>query len=86
MLRKLLTELLLLNNSAYTFASGISVALSVNIFTTLCFEKRGIFSCSHLYIAAAAFLVVGILCMYVAVRVGRMQNYILEKNIVEYEN
>lgn len=77
---------MLVNSNVYTFMSGIFVSLSINIFTNLCFEKRGFFSTWHMYFATIVLLLASALCMYLAAKLSRFQNYIIEKHITEYEN
>ncbi|MCM1286887.1 MAG: hypothetical protein NC240_01155 [Clostridium sp.] len=75
---------MLVNNNVYTFISGIFVALSVNIFTSLCFEKADIYAHWHLYLSTLIFLLTGALCMYFAAKLSKFQNYIIEKHVIDY--
>lgn len=81
---KICVPLMLVNNNVYTFISGILVALSVNIFTSLCFEKADVYNYWHLYLSTLIFLSTSALCMYFAAKLSRFQNYIIEKRIINY--
>jgi len=81
---KVCVPLMLISNNVYTFISGIFVALSVNIFTSLCFEKSSIYSSWHLYLSTLIFLFVSALCIYLATRLSGFQNYIIQKCIIDY--
>ena len=86
MYRKICISLMLINNNVYTFLSGILVSLSINIFTSLCFEKRSLCSSWFMYLASALFLLASALFMYLATKLNRFQNYIIEKRIIDYDN
>ena len=77
---------MLINNNVYTFISGILVSLSINVFTSLCFEKSGLCANWFMYLATIVFLLASALCMYLAAKLSRFQNYIIEKHITEYES
>lgn len=77
---------MLINNNVYTFISGILVSLSINIFTSLCFEKSGLCASWFMYLATIVFLSASALCMYLAAKLSRFQNYIIEKHIADYES
>lgn len=85
MYRKILVPFMLVNNSVYTFISGILVSLSVNIFTSLCFEKSSFCSSWYMYVASLAFLFSSASCMFVSAKLTRFQNYIIEKRITDFE-
>lgn len=74
--------LMLINNSVYTFISGILISLSTNIFTTLCFEKFNFSLQWHIYLATILFAVSGALCIYLATKMTAYQNYIISKQII----
>lgn len=81
---KICVPLMLVNNNVYTFISGILVALSVNIFTNLCFEKADVYNYWHLYLSTLIFLFTSALCMYFAAKLSRFQHYIFGKRIIDY--
>ena len=39
-----------------------------------------------MYLATIVFLLASALCMYLAAKLSRFQNYIIEKHIMDYEN
>lgn len=86
MYQKICVPLMLINNNVYTFISGILVSLSINIFTNLCFEKSDFCVNWFMYFAIIIFLLAGALCMYLAAKLSKFQNYIIEKRITDYEN
>lgn len=86
MYRRICIPLMLINNNVYTFLSGILVSLSVNIFTSLCFEKSSLRDSWFMYLASIVFLLAGALFMYLAMKLSRFQNYIIEKRIIDYDN
>ncbi len=86
MYRKIFVPLMLINNNVYTFLSGIFVSLSINIFTSLCFEKSSMFDSWFMYLASLVFLLGSALCMYLAAKLSKFQNYIIEKRIIDYES
>ena len=86
MYRRICIPLMLINNNVYTFISGILVSLSINIFTSLCFEKSSLCANWFMYLATIVFLFASALCMYLAAKLSRFQNYIIEKHITEYES
>lgn len=86
MYRRICIPLMLINNNVYTFISGIFVSLSINIFTSLCFEKSGLCASWFMYLASIVFLFVSASCMYLAAKLSRFQNYIIEKHITVYES
>lgn len=77
---------MMINNNVYTFLSGILVSLSINIFTSLCFEKGSFCSNWFLYLASVIFLLTSALCMHLAAKISKFQNYIIEKRIIDYES
>lgn len=81
---KVCVPLMLISNNVYTFISGIFVALSINIFTSLCLEEYSICSSWHLYLSTLIFLFVSALCIYLATRLNGFQNYIIQKCIIDY--
>ena len=85
MYTKICISLMLINNNIYTFISGILVSLSINIFTNLCFEKSSLCDSWFMYLATIAFLFSSALCMFLAAKLSKFQNYIIEKNITDYE-
>lgn len=85
MYRKICVPLMMINNNVYSFISGIFVSLSINIFTSLCIERCGLNDRWFMYLAVLVFLLTSILCMYLAAKLSRFQSYIIDKNIVNYE-
>ncbi len=86
MYKKIIVPLMLINNNVYTFLSGIFVSLSINIFTSLCFEKSSVYDSWFMYLASLMLLLASTLCMYLAAKLSKFQNYIIEKRIIDYEN
>mgnify|MGYP001436650578 CR=1 FL=1 len=86
MYKKIFVPLMLINNNVYTFLSGIFVSLSINIFTSLCFEKSSVYDGWFMYLSSLMLLLASTLCMYLAVKLSKFQNYIIEKRIIDYEN
>lgn len=86
MYRKICIPLMLINNNVYTFISGILVSLSINIFTTLCFEKSTLLANWFMYLSTIVFLLASALCMYLAAKLTGFQNFIIKKNITDYES
>lgn len=86
MYKKICVPLMLINNNVYTFISGIFVSLSINIFTSLCFEKSTLHVKWFMYLATIFFLAASASCMYLAAKLNGFQNYIFEKHIADYEN
>lgn len=84
MYQKIFIPLMMINNNVYTFVSGIFISLSTNIFTSLCFEKNDFYDKWFMYIATAVFLLASVLCMYLAAKLSRFQNYIIDKHITNY--
>ncbi|MBE5884790.1 MAG: hypothetical protein E7284_00075 [Lachnospiraceae bacterium] len=85
MYKKIFVPLMLINNNVYTFVSGIFISLSINIFTSLCFEKSKLYNSWFMYLASLVFLVASALCMYLATKLSKFQNYIIEKRVMDYE-
>lgn len=86
MYRNICMPLMLINNNVYTFLSGILISLSINIFTSLCFEKSSMCERWFMYLASLSFLVGSALCMYLSAKLSKFQNYIIEKRVIGYEN
>lgn len=86
MYKKICIPLMLINNNVYTFLSGILVSLSINIFTSLCFEKSSLCGSWFMYLASMVFLFASALFMYLATKLSRFQNYIIEKRISDYDS
>ena len=82
---RICVPLMLINNNVYTFISGILVALSINIFTSLCTARTDFTKGLYLYLSTVVFLAASAMCMYLAVSISRFQNYIIEKRIVDYD-
>ena len=76
-------SLMLINNNAYTFISGILLSLSTGMVTTLCFEKTPFAESWHLYVSSIIYTISGALFIYVATRITAYQNYIASKQILE---
>ncbi len=86
MYKRIFVPLMLINNNVYTFLSGIFVSISINIFTNLCFEKSRICDSRFMYLASIVFLLASALFMYLATKLSRFQNYIIEKHIFDYNS
>lgn len=84
--KKICVSLMLINNNVYTFLSGILISFSVNIFTSLCFEKSGFCKSWFMYLASLVYLLVSAICMYLAAKLSKFQNYIIGKHITDYED
>ena len=75
--------LMLINNNAYTFISGILLSLSTGIITTLCYEKTSFLISWHLYCSSILYTITGALLIYVASQITSYQNYITSKQIID---
>lgn len=68
--------LLQIDNNIYSFMSGIFVSLATNIFTTLCFEQYNLGGQWYYYLSTVMFLTASALCLFLATKLGGVQNYI----------
>jgi hypothetical protein len=82
--KKVSVPLMMIHNNVYVFLSGIFVSLSINIFTSLCFERASLSKHWHLYLATLFFLLASALFMYIAAKISKFQNYIIEKRVIEH--
>ncbi|MCD8377240.1 MAG: hypothetical protein LUB59_00465 [Candidatus Gastranaerophilales bacterium] len=83
-MKKMLISIMLVNNNVYSFLGGIFVSLSTSIFATLCFERSDFMEAWYIYAAVLLFVITGALCMYLAAKLSKFQNYIMEKHITDY--
>lgn len=82
---KILVSLMLISNTIYTFISGIFISLSINILTSLCFDKNEICNKNYIFVAAVLFMLISVFFMFIAYKISRFQEYIIDKHIIEYK-
>ncbi len=80
---KICIPLIKVNSNVYVFFSGILMSLSINIFTTLCFDEINFYNQWLKYFMAFSILISSALCMIISLRVVNIQNYFLTKQIID---
>ena len=83
MCRRIFCSLMLLNNSKYSFFSGIFVSLAINVFTGLCASKDSFIDSWHMYLASIVFLLLGLIMFIISAKTQRFQEYIEKEHITD---
>lgn len=80
---KVCIPLIKVNSNIYVFFSGILMSLSVNIFTTLCFDELIFYNQWLKYFSSLSLLISSAMCMVISVMVINIQNYFFAEKIID---
>ena len=74
--KKICFPLLHINNSVYSFMSGIAISLSTNIFTTICIDDISNYSQWNLFVSTIAFTIVSATLLYMVSKMSGFQGFV----------